>query len=214
MTTHWHDRCLAVNLWFMIAFQGLYSIGVHKSRNGLGPAYLTSWLSPEATVSQLQSGEWLICSSLSSLFFWQMSLSKGPSATAFVLKYCVDLQKMLKSSIVWRRSSGMAEHSEFFHANAIFFCVLVSERIFQLLHLISACPLPSFGETGGAYMCNYCCSGVLIYTGPRTRFWTCSDPGMPPLEIWSQIQGVCEISKEAVSKLQRVFTFLIGVKWG
>lgn len=44
------------------------------------------------------------------------------------------------------------------------------------------------------------------------RFWTSSDPGMLPLEIWSQIQGVCEISEEAVSNFQRVFTFLRGVK--
>lgn len=94
--------------------------------------------SHQRQVSQLQSGEWLICSSLSSLFFfWQMSLSKDPSATVFILKYCVDLQKMLKSSIVWRRSSGMAEQSEFFHANGIFLCVFVSERIFQLVHLLS-----------------------------------------------------------------------------
>lgn len=31
----------------------------------------------------------------------------------------------------------MAEQSEFFHANGIFFCVFVSERIFQLVHLLS-----------------------------------------------------------------------------
>lgn len=31
----------------------------------------------------------------------------------------------------------MAEQSEFFHVNGIFFCVFVSERIFQLLHLLS-----------------------------------------------------------------------------
>lgn len=31
----------------------------------------------------------------------------------------------------------MAEQSEFFHANGIFFCELVSEKIIQLVHLLS-----------------------------------------------------------------------------
>lgn len=83
-----------------------------------------------------QESGWSVAAS-APFFFWQMSLSKGPSGTAFILKYYVDLQKMLKSSIVWRRSSGMAEQSEFFHVNGIFFCVFVSDRIFQLLHLLS-----------------------------------------------------------------------------
>lgn len=42
----------------------------------------------------------------------------------------------------------MAEQSEFFHANGIFFCVLVSERIFQLVHLLPfSLSSPSFEET-------------------------------------------------------------------
>lgn len=68
--------------------------------------------------------------------FWQMSLSESPSATAFVLKYGTDLQKMLKSSRIWRRCSGMAEQSESFHAYGS--CgVFFPEPIFQLLHLLS-----------------------------------------------------------------------------
>ena len=188
-------------------FQGLYSIGVHKSRNGLGPAYLTTWLSPEATVSQLQSVEWLIWSSLSSCF-WQISLGKGPSATAFILKYCADLHKMLKTSTAWRRCSGMAEQSEFFHANGVYLFFFLNRFFSCFIYFLSACPCPSFWGDLGSW------NVQPLLSGPGTKFWTCSYPGVSPLEIWSQIQGVREISKEAVSKLQRVFTFLVGVTWG
>lgn len=58
--------------------------------------------------------------------FWQMSLSESPSATAFILKYCADLQQMLESSVVWR-CIGMDELSE----------GLFSEWIFHLLHSFS-----------------------------------------------------------------------------
>lgn len=147
--------------------------------------------------------------------FWQMSLSESPSATAFILKYCADLQKMLKSSRVWRRCSGMAEQSEFFHVNGRFgFFSSLNPFFSCFIYFLSTCPfLPFWGELRILNV-QPLLSELFVCTGPGTKFWTCSDSGVSPLGIWSQIQGICEISKEAVTKLQRVFTFLTGVRWG
>lgn len=85
------------------------------------------------------------------------------------------------------------------------------EWIFQLLNLLSfSLSSPFILGRPGELKCAITALRVLVYTGSGMRFWTCSDPGVSPLEIWSQIQGVHEISKEAVSKLQRVFASLIG----
>lgn len=105
----------------------------------------------------------------------------------------------------------MAERSEFFHAYEVFFFFFPLNGFFScfIYFLFSLSPPLILGRPG-ELKCATTALRVLVYTGSGTRFWTCSDPGVSPLEIWSQIQGVCEISKEAVSKLHRVFTFLIG----
>lgn len=135
MMAHWLDCCLAVNLWFMICFQGLYGIGIHKSRNGLGPAYLTYRLSPEATVSQLQSAEWLIWSSLGSFSGRSPSARVRQPQLSFWNIVLTFRKKMVKSSVAWRRYAGIAD---FFHANGVFFFFFFSflaEWISWVLHL-------------------------------------------------------------------------------
>lgn len=79
--------------------------------------------------------------------FWQMSLSEGLSATAFVLKYCADLQEMLKSSIVWRRCSGWLSSLRFYMliGSCLFFSwtnfLAASVTLFQPV------PTPHSGQT-------------------------------------------------------------------
>lgn len=140
MMAHWLECCLAVNLWFMICFQGLYGIGIHKSRNGLGPAYLTYRLSPEATVSQLQSAEWLIWSSLGSFSGRSPSARVRQPQLSFWNIVLTFRKKMVKSSVAWRRYAGIAE---FFHANGVFFFFWLNGFPGCFIYLLSSSPLPS-----------------------------------------------------------------------
>lgn len=223
MMAHWLECCLAVNLWFMICFQGLYGIGIHKSRNGLGPAYLTYRLSPEATVSQLQSAEWLIWSSLGSFSGRSPSARVRQPQLSFWNIVLTFRKKMVKSSVAWRRYAGIAE---FFHANGVFFFFFVWMDFlgasFTSFHHPPFPPLlPFFALFWGqleSLNVHAQLLGLLMYTGLLTALRRvqapCLDPRVSLLESWSQSQGVCVISREPIPQLQRVFTFLTRVTRG